>query len=54
MSGDYGHILDEDRKKNAQLVELKNRSFGEKINGRKNISDSLRNNPLLDKRLTPG
>ena len=21
MSGDYGHILDEDRKKNAQLVE---------------------------------
>ena len=29
-------------------------SFGEKINGRKNISDSLRNNPLLDKRFTPG
>ena len=21
MSGDYGHILDEDRKKNAQLME---------------------------------
>lgn len=40
--------------KKEDECESANSSFGEKINGRKNISDSLRNNPLLDKRFTPG
>ena len=51
---ELSHIIKIEKKEKEHWRIEKIGSFGEKINGRKNISDSLRNNPLLDKRFTLG